>query len=243
MTLTLDGSLQTTIGNLAITLAQRGHRVGLLDADIFGPSVPLIMNAHETPLVNAANQMLPPVNFNVKCLSMGQLVDEAKPIVWRGPLVMSALQRLLRGAVWSPLDVLIVDTPPGTGDVHLSLVQHVPVAGVLLVSTPQRAALEVTRRGAEMYSKSMGVRLLGLVENMTAVPCTNCGVNVELFDGSGVNAFCAALGVKVLGRMPMERAVGIGGDAGQPMVVAQPESVYAREMGQVAQSVVEFLEL
>lgn len=201
------------------------------------------MNAHETPLVNDANQMIPPVNFNVKCLSMGQLVDAAKPVVWRGPLVMSALQRLLRGAVWAPLDVLVVDTPPGTGDVHLSLVQHVPVAGVLLVSTPQRAALEVTRRGAQMYARSMGVPLVGLVENMTAVPCGKCGESVELFDASGVSAFCDELGVRVLGRMPMERAIGEGGDRGRPMVVAQPESVYAREMGRVAAGVVEFLKL
>lgn len=174
---------------------------------------------------------------------MGLLIDPAKPIVWRGPLVMSALQRLLRGATWAPLDVLIVDTPPGTGDIHLSLAQHVPLAGVLLVSTPQRAALEVTRRGAEMYARSMAVPLIGLVENMSAVRCRSCGDSTELFDGAGVARFCEDLDVRVLARMPVERAVGEGGDGGVPMVVAQPQSVYAEQMTAVAHGVCEFLKL
>lgn len=174
---------------------------------------------------------------------MGQLVDAAKPIVWRGPLVMSALQRLLRGADWSPLDVLVVDTPPGTGDIHLSLAQNVPLAGVLLVSTPQRAALEVTARGAEMYATAMRVPLLGLVENMSVASCDGCGEAVELFDASGVEEFCERLGVDVLARMPVERRVGASGDGGVPMIVAEPESTYAKRMTEVAKAICAKLEL
>lgn len=132
----------TTAINLAAALTMEGKSVGILDGDIFGPTVPLMMNLSEVPLVNENNMIIPPVNYGIKCLSMGLLVDSGA-VVWRGPLVMSALQKLLKGAIWGPLDVLIVDSPPGTGDVHLSLTQNVPIAGVILVSTPQKAALKV----------------------------------------------------------------------------------------------------
>ncbi|XP_058791754.1 iron-sulfur protein NUBPL isoform X2 [Phymastichus coffea] len=171
----------TTSVNLAVALKviEPSKNVGLLDADIFGPSVPLMMNLHESPMLNKDNLMEPLINYGIKCMSMGFLIDKKSPVVWRGLMVMSALDRLLRQVAWGPLDYLIIDTPPGTGDTHLSLVQNLPIAGTLLVTTPQKAAIEVTRRGAEMYNK-VNVPLAGIVSNMTAVTCPNCKTEVPL---------------------------------------------------------------
>ncbi|XP_052564180.1 iron-sulfur protein NUBPL [Culex pipiens pallens] len=229
----------TTAVNLAVTLAGQGQNVGLLDGDIFGPSVPLMMNVAEVPLVDDRNRMVPPVNYGVKCLSMGLLV-ESGPVVWRGPLVMSAIQRLLKGAVWGPLDILVVDTPPGTGDVHLSLSQHVPLSGVLLVSTPQKAALEVTRKGAEMY-RTLNVPLIGLVENMSHVICDNCDHKIELARNS-TEEMAAELGVQVLERIPIEREGMHCGDAGTPFCLKFPESKFAQSYQSIAGKVIQFLE-
>ncbi|KAG4066667.1 hypothetical protein HA402_007303 [Bradysia odoriphaga] len=229
----------TTSVNLAVTLAQMGQKVGLLDSDVFGPSVPLMMNLTETPLINKDNLMIPPVNYGVKCLSMGLLVDNSKPIVWRGPLVMSALQRLLRGAVWGPLDILIVDTPPGTGDIHLSLSQNVPVTGALLVSTPQTAALEVTSRGAEMY-KTLKIPLIGLVENMSHATCPNCGHKVDVFE-SQTERFVEKLNIELLERIPIVRRVAECSDSGKPLVLLETESEYAKSFRRLGERVVQFV--
>lgn len=155
---------------------------------------------------------------------MGMLVNDTKPIVWRGPLVMSAVQRLLRGSVWEPLDILVIDTPPGTGDVHLSLAQNIPIDGALIVSTPQATALEVTRRGAEMY-RSLNVPLLGFVENMQHVRC-DCGRKIDLFQNV-TQKFAKELAIDVLARIPVIPAVTSGCDAGLPLVITQPESEFA----------------
>lgn len=155
---------------------------------------------------------------------MGMLVDDTKPIVWRGPLVMSAVQRLLKGSVWEPLDILIIDTPPGTGDVHLSLAQHIPIDGALIVSTPQAAALDVTRRGAEMY-RSLKIPLLGFVENMQHVRC-DCGKKIDLFDNV-TQKFAKELGIELLASIPVFPAVTSCCDAGLPLVIKQPESEFA----------------
>lgn len=173
---------------------------------------------------------------------MGLLVDADKPVVWRGPLVMSALQRMLRGAVWSPLDVLIVDTPPGTGDIHISLAQNVPLAGVLLVSTPQKAALDVTRRGAEMYA-TMSVPLIGLVENMGDVLCSNCGHNVALYPNSLGADLCRQMGIELLGRFPIEPRLVSCCDNGTPIVLQQPDSQFSHTMREVARRISDFLKL
>lgn len=173
---------------------------------------------------------------------MGLLVDEDKPVVWRGPLVMSALQRMLRGAVWSPLDVLIVDTPPGTGDIHISLAQNVPLAGVLLVSTPQKAALDVTRRGAEMYS-TMKVPLIGLVENMGDVLCSNCGGHIALYPGSLGADLCSKMGIDLLGSFPIEPQVVSCCDNGTPIVLQHPDSKFSQNMQIVAKKLSGFLKL
>lgn len=170
---------------------------------------------------------------------MGLLVDNSKPIVWRGPLVMSALQRLLRGAVWGPLDILIVDTPPGTGDIHLSLSQNVPVTGALLVSTPQTAALEVASRGAEMY-KTLKIPLIGLVENMSHATCPNCGHQVDVFD-SQTEKFADKLNVELLERIPIVRQVAECSDTGKPLVLLESESEYAKSFRRLGERVLRFV--
>uniref|UniRef100_A0A336LFZ4 CSON008686 protein n=1 Tax=Culicoides sonorensis TaxID=179676 RepID=A0A336LFZ4_CULSO len=229
----------TTSVNLAVTLANQGKSVGLLDADIFGPSVPLMMNLSEPPLVDDNNLMLPQLNYGVKCNSMGLLVNQG-PVVWRGPLVMSALQRLLKGTSWAPLDILIVDTPPGTGDVHLSLHQNVPVTGVILVSTPQSAALDVTHRGAEMY-KTLKVPIIGLVENMSHVICNNCQNRVPLF-GEKTQEFCKNNEIEILASIPLEKEVMECSDNGTPISLKLPESMSAQSYVTLSRKLINFLE-
>lgn len=229
----------TVAVNLAATLANMGKRVGLLDADIFGPSVPLMMNIHEEPLVDDRNLMIPPVNYGVKCLSMGLITQQGGAIIWRGPLVMSAVQRLLKGAIWAPLDILIVDTPPGTGDVHLSLTQNVPIDGVLLVSTPQTAALEVTLRGAQMY-KTLKVPIFGLAENMGHAICGNCQNKMEIFKNT-TEKFVKQMQTEVLASIPLDGNITDCCDEGVPMVLKYKDSEYAKSFQSLAESVVKKL--
>lgn len=179
------------------------------------------------------------ISASIYSLSMGLLVDPNKPIVWRGPLVISALQRLLKGAVWGPLDILIVDTPPGTGDIHLSLAQNVPISGAVLISTPQSAALEVTRRGAEMY-RTMKIPLIGLVENMRYVSCDKCGTDIEIF-GHKTEQFAKELGVDILESIPIVPYVAECSDNGVPLVIKDPDSKYAKSFERIAQHVLHFL--
>ncbi|CAD6996765.1 iron-sulfur protein NUBPL [Ceratitis capitata] len=230
----------TVAVNLAVSLANMGKRVGLLDADIFGPSIPLMMNIHEEPLVDEQNFMIPPVNYGVKCLSMGLLAKQNDAIIWRGPLVMSAVQRLLKGAVWAPIDILIVDTPPGTGDVHLSLAQNVPISGVLLVSTPQKAALEVTLRGAQMYRK-LGVPIVGLAENMGHAICGNCQSRMEIFKNV-TNIFTKQIDIKVLASIPLDGNITEGCDNGIPSVIKYADTAYAKSYRQLGETLVRTLE-
>ncbi|XP_053693843.1 iron-sulfur protein NUBPL [Sabethes cyaneus] len=229
----------TTAVNLAVALAGMNKSVGILDGDIFGPSVPLMMNLTEQPLLDDNNRMIPLVNYGVKCLSMGLLVSTG-PVVWRGPLVMSAIQRLLKGAVWGPLDILVVDTPPGTGDVHLSLSQNVPISGVLLVSSPQLAALQVTKKGAEMY-ETLKVPLIGLVENMSHVVCDKCENRIDLAKNCTAQ-FADELGIKVLESVPMEKEIMQNGDLGTPHFLKCPESKFADAYRNLAKKVTQFLD-
>uniref|UniRef100_W8BNR0 Iron-sulfur protein NUBPL n=2 Tax=Ceratitis capitata TaxID=7213 RepID=W8BNR0_CERCA len=230
----------TVAVNLAVSLANMGKRVGLLDADIFGPSIPLMMNIHEEPLVDEQNFMIPPVNYGVKCLSMGLLAKQNDAIIWRGPLVMSAVQRLLKGAVWAPVDILIVDTPPGTGDVHLSLAQNVPISGVLLVSTPQKAALEVTLRGAQMYRK-LGVPIVGLAENMGHVICGSCQSRMEIFKNV-TDIFTKQIDIKVLASIPLDGNITECCDNGIPSVIKYADTAYAKSYRQLGETLVRTLE-
>lgn len=172
-------------------------------------------------------------------LSMGFLMDPNKPVIWRGPLVMSAVERLLKGALWGPLDILIVDTPPGTGDVHLSLAQNVPLSGVILVSTPERAALEVMKRGAKMYG-ALDVPLIGLVENMSHTYCTNCKEKIQIFPQL-TETFTKDLNIEKLESVPISLALAECSDNGTPIVIKFPESAYSSIYGSIAIKLVKFL--
>ncbi|XP_068139978.1 iron-sulfur cluster transfer protein Nubpl [Drosophila tropicalis] len=227
----------TVAANFACSLAKLGKRVGLLDGDIFGPSIPLLMNVHDEPLVNNENLMIPPQNYNVKCLSMGMLTPPDSAIIWRGPLVMSAIQRLLKGADWSPLDVLVIDTPPGTGDVHLSLTQHAPISGVILVSTPHTAAVEVTLRGAKMYEK-LKVPIFGLVENMRYSICDKCKQRMEFFRP---DQSTKGLPKKLIS-LPLDAHIAECCEEGVPVVVKYPDSDYSELFKQLAQQITDTLD-
>lgn len=171
---------------------------------------------------------------------MGFLIDPNKPVVWRGPLVMSALHRLLKGAVWSPLDILIVDTPPGTGDIHLSLAQNVPLSGAILVSTPQKAALNVTKRGAEMY-QTLNVPLIGIIENMSHIICTNCKEKLEIYPQLTAQ-LAKDLNIELLESMPIDRQVAECADSGTPIVMNLPSSQYAAAYKTIAEKLLQYLD-
>lgn len=171
---------------------------------------------------------------------MGFLVDPNKPVIWRGPLVMSALQRLLRGAVWGPLDILIIDTPPGTGDVHLSLAQNVSISGTIIVSTPQKAALNVTKRGAEMY-QTLKIPLVGLIENMSHVVCTNCKEKLQIYPNS-TEDLAKDLGIQILESIPMDPELCEGSDSGVPIVLSSSNSMHYNRFESIAIKLLHFLE-
>ncbi|XP_032687543.1 iron-sulfur protein NUBPL [Odontomachus brunneus] len=231
----------TTAVNLATALkvVEPKRSIGLLDADVFGPSVPVMMNIHESPAINRENLMEPLVNYGIKCMSMGFLIDEKSPVVWRGLMVMSALDKLVNQVAWGPLDYLVIDTPPGTGDTHLSLIQTLFIAGALLVTTPQKVALEVTRRGANMFKK-LDIPVAGIVENMSTVTCPKCMTEVSLF-GNDTPSFAEELGVDILQKIPMHKSIAEGSDSGRPIVLSAPESKQAEAYRELAEHVVAFL--
>lgn len=170
---------------------------------------------------------------------MGFLIEADKPVIWRGPLVMSALQRLLKGANWNPLDILIIDTPPGTGDVHLSLAQNVPISGVILVSTPQKAALNVTKRGAEMY-QTLKIPLIGLIENMSHVVCTNCNEKLQIYPNC-TDGLASDMGINILGSIPIDPQISECADSGIPIVVKSSDSAHYKSYKLIAKRLVDFL--
>ncbi|KAK7794224.1 hypothetical protein R5R35_012545 [Gryllus longicercus] len=231
----------TTAVNLAVALKllNPNKTVGLLDTDIFGPSIPLMMNVQESPLLTKENKMIPLVNYGVACMSMGFLVDEKSPVVWRGLMVMSAIEKLLRQVDWGSLDYLIVDTPPGTGDTQLSLIQNIPITGVLLVTTPQKAALQVTQRGAVLFQK-LEVPVIGIVENMSHVVCPNCQHSSSLY-GHGTKDLASNLGISLLQEIPLDPAITKYTDSGKPVVIAEPDSVQALAYKTLGRRVCEFL--
>ncbi|XP_043643619.1 iron-sulfur protein NUBPL-like [Drosophila teissieri] len=225
----------TVAANFACSMARLGKRVGLLDGDIFGPTIPLLMNVHGEPVVNDRNLMIPPQNYNVKCLSMGMLTPVETSVIWRGPLVMSAIQRLLKGADWGLLDVLIIDTPPGTGDVHLSLSQHAPITGVILVTTPHTAAVQVTLKGARMYEK-LNVPIFGVVENMRYTICENCNQRLEFFKDSRIKSL-----PRKLISLPLDSQIAECNESGVPVVVKYPNSKYSNLFNQLAGEITKIL--
>jgi ATP-binding protein involved in chromosome partitioning len=226
----------TTAANLAIALAQQGARVGLLDADIHGPSVPTLMGLHgKKPDLQDDKHMRPLEAHGLRVMSIGFLVPPDQAVVWRGPMVSQGLDQLLRQTDWGTLDYLIIDMPPGTGDIALSLVQKVPLTGAVIVTTPQDIALADARRAANMFEK-VGVRLLGLIENMAVHVCSQCGHVEHLFGSQGGQRMAQDLGIPLLGSLPLDGRIGVDADAGCPTVAAQPLSEPAKLYSQTAQA-------
>jgi ATP-binding protein involved in chromosome partitioning len=212
--------------NLACALVNRGAKVGLLDCDIYGPSIPLMMGVREKPGINDAEQMVPPTNYGIKLMSMGFLLDDDQPVIWRGPMIMKTIQQFLTAVEWGQLDFLLVDLPPGTGDAQLSLCQNVPLDGGVIVTTPQEASLGVVRKGISMFHK-VNVPILGIVENMSYFT-TSQGERVEIFGYGGGRAEAKRQGVPFLGEVPLFTEIREGGDSGVPVVISSPEKPAGR---------------
>ncbi|HET8611182.1 MAG TPA: Mrp/NBP35 family ATP-binding protein, partial [Sphingomonas sp.] len=214
----------TVAANLAVALARQGHKVGLLDADIYGPSQPRMMGISGRPSTTPDGKRLKPMeSYGVKCMSIGFLVNEETPMIWRGPMVIGALEQLLRDVEWGPLDLLVVDMPPGTGDAQLTMAQRVPLAGAIIVSTPQDIALLDARRGIAMFRK-VEVPILGLIENMSTFVCPNCGHETHIFAHGGARTDAERLKVPFLGEVPLAMPIRETSDAGTPIAGSAPDS-------------------
>lgn len=230
----------TTSVNVALALSEvdRAGAVGLLDMDVFGPSIPRMMNLTGAPELDKDDNMIPLSNYGIKCMSMGFLVEEKAAVVWRGPMVMSAVQRLLLRTAWGKLKYLVLDMPPGTGDTQLSISQLISVTGAVIVSTPQDIALLDARRGAEMFRK-VDIPVLGLVQNMSVFCCPKCGHEEHIFGKDGAAEMAQELDVDVLGDVPLNLQIRLGADKGQPVVLSHPTSPQARSYIHIAEKMKE----
>ena len=232
----------TVAANLAVAFAKLGLRVGLLDADLYGPSAPKLFGIDERPEIVPEGRLLAPLEAHgVKVMSIGFLVEEGAPIIWRGPMVTSALTQLLREVAWAPLDVLVVDMPPGTGDTQLTMAQNVPLTGAVIVSTPQDLALIDARRGVAMFEQ-VKVPLLGVIENMSYFLCPHCGGRTEIFAHAGARAEAERLGVPFLGEIPLDPEIRARSDDGKPVVSTLPDSPQAQAFLAIARQIVAGLE-
>ncbi len=231
----------TTTVNLALAMTRLGKSVGILDADIYGPSVPRMMGIDRKPQMNAENRIVPLENYGVKCMSMGFLMEAEDPVVWRGPMVMGALGQLLGDVEWAPLDILIVDMPPGTGDAQLTIVQKANLAGAVIVSTPQDIALLDARKGLNMF-RQVEVPILGIIENMSYFSCPHCGERTDIFDHGGARATAEQMDCEFLGEIPLDASIRETSDGGQPIVVSQSGSVHAKTYMDIAAKVIASIE-
>ena len=216
----------TTALNLALALRVLGLRVGLLDADIYGPSVPRLTGIKDKPALDADRKMIPIARFGLSIMSIGFLVEEDTAMIWRGPMVMSAINQMLRDVAWGTLDVLVVDMPPGTGDAQLTLAQNVPLKGAVIISTPQDLSLIDARRGLAMFRK-VNVPVLGIVENMSYFQCPHCGTRSDIFGHGGARHEAERLGVPFLGEIPLHMAIRETSDSGNPVVVSDPDGPHS----------------
>lgn len=222
----------TVAVNLAVALSLNGAKVGLLDADIYGPNIPMMMGVEKTP-EQQEGKITPAESHGIKLISMGFFVPEETAVVWRGPMVHTAIQQLFRDVLWGELDYLLIDLPPGTGDAQLTLTQLVPLAGAVTVTTPQEVALHDVRKGMMMFQK-VNVPLLGIVENMSFFVCGHCGERTEIFSHGGGERAAEKLGIPFLGRVPIDPAIRAGGDTGNPIVIAKPDSPQAKAFREIA---------
>jgi ATP-binding protein involved in chromosome partitioning len=218
--------------NLACALSATGDQVGLLDCDIYGPSIPLMMGIKQYPTVSAEQKMVPPRNYGVKLMSMGFLLEGDQPVIWRGPMIVKTIQQFLFAVDWGNLDYLVVDLPPGTGDSQLTLCQTVPLDGGVIVTTPQEASLGVVRKGIAMFEK-VNVPILGIIENMSYFTAPG-GERVDIFGHGGGKAEAERQGMSFLGEIPIFTEIRIGGDKGVPVVVSKPEAAYSQGFKQIA---------
>ena len=223
----------TTAVNLAVALQRKGARVGLMDADVYGPNTPQMLGIEGGPEVSEAKHMIPPEAFGIKVISMGMLVPADQPIIWRGPMLHGAVQQFMRDVEWGELDYLIVDLPPGTGDVSLSMAQSVPVAGAVVVTTPQGVSVSDVREAVAMF-RQLNIPVLGVVENMSYFVCGHCQERTEIFGHGGGAKMAEDMGIPMLGQIPIDTRVRAGGDEGRPIVNAAPESPAAKAFAEVA---------
>ena len=229
---------KTTVAvNLAIALARLGYKTGLMDADVYGPNVPTMMGTNQTP--TAIGERIQPLEaFGVRLMSMGFLSPGDKPLVWRGPMLHSVIQQFLRGVDWGELDYLVIDLPPGTGDVQLSLIQTAPVTGAVVVTTPSDVSLEDARKAVKMFEQ-VKVPILGIIENMSWLQCPHCNERIDVFSTGGGKRTAAAMGVNFIGALPLDPHVRIGGDTGQPIATFGEADARAKDYYAVARAVVE----
>jgi ATP-binding protein involved in chromosome partitioning len=216
----------TVAANLALALKANGLRVGVLDADIYGPSMPRMLGISGRPSSPDGKRLTPMENYGLRCMSMGFLVPEDKPMIWRGPMVMSALQQMLREVNWGDLDIMVVDMPPGTGDAQLTMAQQVPLAGAVIVSTPQDIALLDARKGLNMF-RQVEVPVLGIIENMSYFLCPHCGGRSEIFSHGGARLEAERLGTEFLGEVPLDLQIRETSDSGHPITVSDPGNPHA----------------
>lgn len=226
----------TTAANLAVALATLGLKVGVLDSDIYGPSMPKIFGITGKPQIVSGRTLAPMEAYGLKVMSIGFLVDEETPMIWRGPMVISAITQMLREVAWGELDVLVVDMPPGTGDAQLTMAQQVPLAGAVIVSTPQDLALLDARRGVAMFRK-VAVPILGLVENMSYFTCPACGHRSDIFAHGGARHEAERLGIPFLGEIPLAMPIRETSDGGRPIVASDPSSAHAKAYVALARQV------
>ena len=228
----------TTAVNIATAMAAQNVRVGLLDCDIYGPSIPRMLNLSGQPEMVGERTLRPMANYGIKCMSIGFLVAEDTAMIWRGPMVMQALEQMMRDVEWGELDVLLCDLPPGTGDAQLTMAQRVPLTGAVIVSTPQDIALLDVSRGINMFQQ-VNVPIFGVVENMSYYVCPECGHRAELFHHGGARETARRLGVDFLGEIPLDISIRTTSDAGRPIMITQPESPHAESYRQIAAGLID----
>lgn len=231
----------TVAVNLAICLSKLRNHVGLMDADIWGPSAPIMMGINEKPIATPEQKIVPLDKYGLKTMSIGFLIDQDETVIWRGPMVHSAVKQFIEDVDWRGIDYLVVDLPPGTGDAQLSLVQTVPLSGGLIVTTPQDVALIDVRRGIQMFRK-LNVPVLGIVENMSYLEVPETDIKIDIFGRGGGRRMAEDFGVPFLGEIPIDPAIRRGGDEGKPIAVSDPESKASRAFMQIAESVLQQIE-